>query len=347
MALTLKVKKEFAQQAKEFLLEKGWLDKSRILGSTPDRYVILALTESAKQSAISKKFPTAKFEHKSLPLLPPRIGNLKDLLRGILKEKEIDELIKSYDVVGDICILDIPKKLEKHELAIGHAIKRAYQYIKVVARKSGNRTKTLRIMPLKIITGEKRLNTIHKENGVFIKVDLLRAYFSPRASGERARIARLVKREEKVLVMFGGTAPSALAIAKSQPDCRIWTVDLNEDAHRLAAENVRINRFGHIITPLLGDVRDVLPKLNLRFDRIVMPFPEENWDYLGLALRYVEAGGIIHFLVFVREGEVEKTKERILKIAEKAGRKVKIKDVRLFGSYAPRVNRYVFDVEVK
>jgi tRNA (guanine37-N1)-methyltransferase len=347
MVKVLRLKKAFAQAAKEFLQQKGWLARGMSLGRSAQRYVLLPLNEKADESLLKKKFAPASIEYRNLKPLPPTSGNLKHLLKHIIPEKKIDELIRSYDTVGDICILDIPKALEKFELVIGHAVKRAFPNIKVVAKKDGKRTEPERVQPLKIITGEKRFITTHKEHGVIMKVDLSKVYFSPRASRERLRLAQLVKRDEKVLVMFGGVAPYALVIAKMQPNCRIWTIELNKEAHKLAEENIRINRVGHIVTAVQGDVRDVLPEIGERYDRIVMPFPEKNWEFLDSALKYAIPNAMIHFIVFVHEDGLDKTKDKIVGIAKSAGKKVIIKDWHLFGSYAPRVNRYTFDILVK
>ncbi len=347
MVKVLRLKKALAETAKQFLQEKGWLAAGMMMGRSAQRYVLLPLNEKADESSLKKKFAPASIEYRNLKQLPPMPGNLKHLLKHLIPEKKIDELIKSYDIVGDICILEIPKALEKFELVIGHSIKRAFPNIKVVAKKEGKRTETERVQPLKIITGEKRFVTTYKEHGVSMKIDLSKVYFSPRASTERLRLARLVKRDEKVLVMFSGVCPYPLVIAKFQPNCHIWAIELNPDAHKLAEDNIRINRVGHIITAIQGDVRDVLPEIAERYDRIIMPFPEENWDFLDLALKYASVNSMLHFIVFAKENELEKAKDRILEIAKGVNKKVVVKDWRLFGSYAPRVNRYTFDILVK
>lgn len=347
MVRVLRLKKAFAQSAKEFLKEKGWLAASIAVGKSAQRYVLLPLNEKADAELLKKKFAPASIEHRNLKPLPPMPGNLKHLLKHLIPEKKIDDLIRSYDVVGDICILEIPKDLEKFELTIGHSIKRAFPNIKVVTKKLGGRTEVERVMPLKIITGEKRFATTYKEHGVTMKVDLSKVYFSPRASAERLRLAQLVKRDEKVLVMFSGVCPYPLVIAKFQPNCHIWAIELNKESHKLAEENIRINRVGHIITAMQGDVRDVLPKIEERYDRIMMPFPAENWNFLELALKYAAVNSMIHFIAFVNESKLDEAKERILEIAKKANKKVIVKDWRLSGSYAPRVNRYTFDILVK
>ncbi len=347
MVRCLRLKKESAQKAKEFLMQKGWLATNISVGRSVQRYILLPLNEKADESLLVKKFAPARIDRRNLKPLPPSSGNLKDLLKHIIPEKKIDELIRSYDTVGDICILDIPKSLEKFELVIGHAIKRAFPNIKVVAKKEGKRTAIERVQPLKIITGEKRFITTYKEHGVLMKVDLSKVYFSPRASRERLRLAQLVKKNENVLVMFSGVCPYALVIAKFQPNCRVYAVELNPDAHKLAEENIRLNRVGHIVTAIQGDVRKVLPEIGERYDRIIMPFPEKNWEFLDLALKYAIPNAMIHFIVFVHEDGLEKTRDKIMDISKSAGKKVVIKDWRLFGSYAPRVNRYTFDILVK
>ncbi len=347
MVKVLRLKKELAQTAKEFLLQKGWLATGMTMGRSVQRYVLLPLNDKFDEKVLKKKFEKSSIENRNLKPLPPMPGNLKHMLQGLISEKDIEYVIKSYDTVGDICILEILPKLEKYELVIAHAIKRAFPSIKVIARKAGERGDIFRVMPLRIITGEKRLHTVYKEHGVLMNVDLAKVYFSPRASHERLRLAYLVKKNEKVLVMFGGVAPYALVIAKYQPNCRVWTVELNEDAHKLAEENIRLNRAGHIVTAILGDVTTEVPKIGERFDRIIMPFPEKAWEFLPLAVKYAAPNSTIHIVLFVKDSAIEEAKKNILNVAKKAGRDAKIAGWRLFGSYAPRTSRYTFDVLVK
>lgn len=347
MVKVLRLKKAFAQQAKEFIQQKGWLATGTSLGKSVQRYILIPLNDKANAEVLKKKFAPCSIENRNLKALPPTSGNLKHLLQHLIPEKKLDVLIRSYDTVGDICILDIPKELEKFELVIGHAIKRAFPNIKVVAKKEGKRTEIERVQPLKIITGEKRFHTVYKEHGVTMKIDLSKVYFSPRASTERLRIANIVKRNEKVLVMFSGVCPYPLVIAKFQPNCHIWAVELNKEAHKLAEENIRINRAGHIVTAIHGNVTDVVPKIGERFDRIIMPFPELNWNFLELALKYAAPNAMIHFIAFVNDSKLDEAKKQIFTIAKKADKKAIIKDWRLFGSYAPRISRYTFDILVK
>ncbi|MEM4248200.1 MAG: class I SAM-dependent methyltransferase family protein [Candidatus Nanoarchaeia archaeon] len=347
MVKTLKVKKEEGESARLFLIEKGWLDKTRIVGRTGQRYIILALTPDFKESVLKKKFPGSKIEEKNLQKLAPMPGDLKQLLKDFLPEKYLDLVVKSYDVIGDIAILEIPKSLERFELQIAHALKRANPYLKTVVRKAGKISDEFRIRPLKHLTGEKKTETTHREANVLLKVDLSKAYFSPRSSNERLRIARLVKPGEDVLVMFAGIGVYPLVITKFQQNCHIWAIEKNPDAVKFMEENIRANRAGHLVFAVKGDVKDKMPELGLVYDRIVMPFPEQAFKFLDLAFRYIKPNGTVHYYTFLHEDKIDKHIKALENTAKKLGRKIEIQNWLRTGSFAPRVWRTVFDIRVK
>lgn len=346
MVKCLKIKKEFGAAVKKFLVKKGWLDTTRIIGKTAQRYLIFPLIEKFKEKELLKKFKDASIVDRSLQKMPTQTGTLKDLLRGIIPEKYIDEVIRSYDVIGDIAIIDVPKKLQRLEKSIAWTLKRAHPHIKVVARKAGKVGDTYRIRKLEILVGEDRTETLHKEFGVEMKVDLAKAYFSPRSSGERMRIASQVKANEKVLLACAGIGAYALVIAKKQPKCKIWAVELNPDAVRYMEENIRINRVGHIITPILGDVKEVIPKLKEKFNRIIMVLPESCWKYLDLLFKVAAKGAIVHFYVFEHEDKLKDADKKIKQIAKKQNCKVKILDHIRAGTYAPKVYRWCVEFKI-
>lgn len=347
MVKTLKVKKEDAEEAKQFLLEKGWLDKSRIIGRTEQRYIIFSLNEHANEDTLKKKFSGSKIEIKNMPLLPPTPGDLKQMLKSVLPEKYLDKIVKSYDVIGDIAVLEIPKGIEKFDMQIAHALKRANPYIKTIVRKAGKIGTEFRIRPLKHLAGEKKTTALHKEHGVTLHLNLAKTYFSPRTSGERLRIAQLVKQNEDILVMFAGIGVYALVIARQQPNVHIWAIEKNPDAVEFMNGNIRINRAGHIIKPVLGDVRTEMPKLGMNFDRIVMPYPEKAFEFLDLAFEYIKPKGIIHYYTFLHEKDIEKHIEEIVKTAKKQGKDIEVRNWKRVTSYAPRVWSFVFDILVE
>ena len=120
----------------------------------------------------------------------------------------------------------------------------------------------------------------------------------------------------------------------------------NPDAVRYMEQNVRANHAGNIITPILGDVRDEMPKLDRQFDRIIMPYPDQAFSFLDIAFKHIKPQGVIHYYTFLHEKELEKHISKIEKIADSCGRKIEIQNWRRAGSYAPRTWRMVFDILV-
>ena len=273
--------------------------------------------------------------------------NLKFYLKDKLSEKELELLPTSFDVVGDILIFsEFPKELSNQEKLIGKTILEKYHHIKTILKKTKKYSGKFRTPKLKVIAGEKRKETTHKENDVFIKLDVEKVYFSGRMSSERKRIAGLVKPDESVLVMFSGAAPYPLVIAKNSECKKVYGIEINSSAHKYALENVKKNKLENTIKIFLGDVRKIMPKLNRKFDRILMPLPKCGENYLYLALKYIKKNGIVHFYDFLHEGEFGKAHEKIMKACIKSKNKCKILNTVKCGQYSPGFYRVCVDFKV-
>ena len=219
--------------------------------------------------------------------------NLKFYLKNKLSEKDLKLVPTSFDVVGDILIFsDFPRELAKKEKLIGGTILKIYPHIKTVLKKTKKYSGKFRTPKLKVIAGEKTKETMHKENNIFIKLDAEKVYFSARMSNERKRIADLVKPNESVLVMFSGSGVYCLVIAKNTNCKDVYGIEINPKAHKYALENIKKNKLEHKVKLFLGDVRKVMPKLNKKFDRILMPLPKSGGNFLGLSLKYAKNNGI-------------------------------------------------------
>ncbi|RLJ06495.1 MAG: class I SAM-dependent methyltransferase family protein, partial [Candidatus Aenigmatarchaeota archaeon] len=184
--------------------------------------------------------------------------------------------------------------MEKKGKIIAEALMQLHRNVKTVLQKLSERHGTFRLKEYRLLAGDPNTEVLHREHGFLLKLDPKKAYYSPRESTERQRVARQVKPGERVLVMFSGICPYPIAIAKRQPEVKIYAVELNPDAHRYAEENIRINGLQEKITALQGDVREICPRLG-RFDRIIMPLAKDAWKYLDLAFSCCKSGGIVHF----------------------------------------------------
>ena len=273
--------------------------------------------------------------------------NLKFYLKGKLSDKELQLVPSSFDVVGDILIFsDFPKELAKKENLIGNTILKNYRHIKTILKKTKKYSGKFRTPKLKVIAGEKRKETTYRENNILLKLDIEKVYFSPRMSSERKRIADLIKPNEYVSVMFSGSGVYPLVIAKNSECEEVYGIEVNPIANKYALENIKKNKLENKIKLFLGDVKKIMPKLNKRFDRILMPLPKGGENFLGIALGYIKKSGTIHFYDFLHEDEFYKAEEKVKQACSKWKKKCKILRVVKCGQYSPGFYRVCVDFEV-
>ena len=279
-------------------------------------------------------------------------GNLKKVLSNNLESKELKKIFRSYDIVGDIAIIRIPKSLQQKRELIAKAIIDTHNGVKSVWQQVSSVTGDYRLRRLDYILGEKKSETIYKEHNCIYKTDLRETYFSPRLSYERLRIAKLVQPEETVLNMFAGVGCYSVAIANHSKPLKVYSIDINPVAIKYLQENIRLNKGEKTIIPLLGDSKKLIEeKLQNISDRIIMPLPERSHEYLEYALLALKPdGGWIHYYDF----EYAKTKEdAIKKNIKKVSKKLnlicnfEVKFGRIVRSIGPGWYQIVLDIFIK
>ncbi|MEM2918300.1 MAG: class I SAM-dependent methyltransferase family protein [Candidatus Altiarchaeota archaeon] len=334
--LHLKVKKSEGEKTRKILIKKNALNKDKKILSK-DNFLFFPLK---KKVNISGEIVDIKAEKKE-----GRKKRIEDFLKGKISEDELKLIPRSFDLVGDIIILELNEKLKKKRKIIAEAFLNANKHAKTVLRKISKREGEFRIRKFEILAGENKTETIHKEYGSLIKIDVAKVYFSPREALERQRIASLVKENEKILVMFSGAAPFAIQIAKKQPKCSITCVDSNPKAIEYANENIRINKISDRVKNYCIDVREIQKKINEKFSRIVMPLPKGAHEFLDIAISLLEEGGILHFYHWAKEDDLFSEAENLIKEkAKKFKKNVKILDRRKVLPYAPRTWKIALDV---
>lgn len=253
--------------------------------------------------------------------------------------------IRAFDIIGDIAVIEAPTAAKGKELA--KMVLWQNKNIKSVWMKVGGHEGKLRLQKLKWISGEKRTTTIHKENGISLKLDIARVYFSPRQATERKRVYEQVKKPETILVMFSGIGPFVVSIAKNTPAAAVYGIELNKTAHKHALENAKLNKVEGKAKLFCGDVRKIIPKLRKKFDRVAMPLPKGAESFLDVAFAAAKKGAIIHFYDFEKEEDIpEAAIAKVALAATKAKRKIKILNVVKCGQLAPRAYRVCVDFKV-
>src|SRR3989344_7008807 len=116
-----------------------------------------------------------------------------------------------YDVIGNIALVKFLRGM-KITAKKGFALKflKEHKQVTTVLEKSARIKGRLRTPTTRFIAGAKTKVALYRENGCEFLLNVDTCYFSPRLASERAEIANLVKKGERVLVMFGGVGPFAI-----------------------------------------------------------------------------------------------------------------------------------------
>jgi tRNA (guanine37-N1)-methyltransferase len=277
----------------------------------------------------------------------PRL--LKEALKNILKDEELREVYSALDIIGDIAILKIPDKLLDKKHIIGEAVLNSIKHVRTVYMQSSAVKDAYRIRELECIAGIDDPITIYKEHGCRFKVNVKTTYFSPRLSTERLRIAELVRDGEIIVNMFAGIGTFSIIIAKKKR-CRVYSIDLNPEAHRYATENIRLNKVEDRVVPLLGDARAIIrDKLKGIADRVLMPLPEEAREFIDDALLALKDQGIIHYFTHLhannKQDAIVRCKDEVYKMMDNKCR-YNIDNVRVVRAVGPRFYQLVADINI-
>lgn len=275
-----------------------------------------------------------------------RPKSMDEALAGILSPEERELVVASFDLVGDIAIVEIPDLLVAKEKLIADAVMQVHNNVRVVAKKQGPMEGEYRVRKLKVISGEGRTETVYKESDAKMMLDVAKVYFSTRLSFERKRIATQVKDGEKILALFAGVGPFPLVIAKQKKNCEIVAIELNPVAVEYMKKNIALNKMKNI-TAICGDVKEIVPRDYPDWaDRILMPLPKDAEFFLGAAYAGAKNGATIHFYTFADISDPFADAERKIAAHLEKG-KYEIADKRIVRPFSPAMVQVVLDLKVK
>lgn len=267
----------------------------------------------------------------------------REYLQEFLDDEEIKKVHRSFDIIGDIAIIEVPDELAEHEARIAESLARAHKNIRGVFKKAGAVRGEMRTRELRHLWGRKNTATIHREHGCLYKVDVAKVYFSPRLAYERQRILRHARDGEVIVDFFAGVGPFSILLAKNR-DVTVYAIDANPEAYTLLKENILLNRVADRVTALLGDCRHISPR---EADRVIMNLPLHSQEFLDLAFDVVKKG-VIHFYSVSCGEDLYTSKERLFReVAEEKNRKAIILNRRVIRPYAPYKYHIVLDIAVE
>ena len=349
MVRCAKVKRAEAETARIKLVRACALDNLYIPARGRE-YVYFPIKEGGRVPS------GAKLVEKKLERRSERPKNLREALSGKLTAHEMEELVTSFDLMGDIAVVEVPDELRAKEKLIASALMAAHHNVRVVAKKISGTAGEFRIRPVLVIAGEKRTHTIYKEGSCEFELDINKTYFSPRLGTERGRLCELVKQSgqkagrregERVLVPFAGVGPFAIRIAHTVPSAEVVGIELNPDACDYFEKNVVRNKCANVRV-LKGDVSKLLPGKYVGWaDRLAMPLPKDGKQFLVNAIPCLKKGGMLHYYSFgSMEAPFAEAEKDVKEAAVKCGRKARVVFRSVVRPYSKDTEQVVVDAEI-
>ena len=302
-----------------------------------DRTAIPSINDNQDQPGC----PLAFLTNKIAPM------NLKQILRTQIPDLNPARLPGGFDRVGDIAVVGIAPEVEAREGEIGRIILALHTTtVRVVAKRNGRYGGDYRTLPLRVIAGEDRLTTVHRENGIYLHLDLAQVYFSVRSAHERARIAAQVKPGERVAVLCSGIGPFPLIIGRHSKAHEVIGIEMNPVAHDYALRNLSVNRTINTVRFLEGDVTRILPALGRAFDRILLVLPYGGEVLLPCALDALRPGGTLHFYDMQTKGCHSATLLKVAAACREKGRRLHPLQAVTCGHCGPTLHRVCLDAVI-
>lgn len=329
-----------AQKAKSWLMENNLLEYG---------YAVIKEDEALLLPINNKKI---KIQNKDWKIVErdaqkkeKKQTDLKKALAEKLPREALEKLKTSFDIIGDIAILEIDEEMIPYEKMMAEFLLDTHKNVETVLKKAGTHKGDFRTQDLQYVAGVDKRETIHKENGVRLKLKVGEVYFSGRLSTERTRIMKLVRKGERILVMFAGCGPYTCVLGKNTQAKEVIGVEWNPEGHKYATENIQLNKIKNAVS-YCGNVREVVPQLEGTFDRILMPLPKNAGDFLDVALTKAKKSTIVHMYDFLHEDDFHIAHEKIESACKTKNLRCKILNTVKCGQHAPRVYRICVDFEI-
>ncbi len=272
---------------------------------------------------------------------------LKKALENVLTEKESNELISAFDQIGEIIIVRIPDPLLSKKKIIGKTLLEGVKIVRSVFYQASAVEGDFRTRNLEILAGEDNTETEYKEFGCRFRVDVKNAFFSPRLSTERERIANLIQDGEIMTNMFAGIGMFSIMATKKKK-CTVYSLDINPIASKLCDTNIGLNKLAGEVISINGDASEIIKdQLMNKSDRTLMLLPERSDEFLKSAINTTKDGGIIHYYSHIhadKKTDARKlSEEHYLNVTPV---KSEILDSKIVRAVGPRYYQTVVDVKI-
>jgi len=368
----LKLKKTDAQYYIQFIKENFKYDSiidQRYKLEHKENYILFPLVENKKiiKNLVRTMENLISFELITREgIINPnfKYRNLEEALRGKIPLNYLNLIPGSYDVIGNIAILEFEKsdqindsKYDEFKNLVAKAVIDVNKNVISVFEKKSQIKGSYRLRDLAYLGGENNSETVHKENDCVFHLDIKSTYFSPRLVYERRRISESNIQENEVIVdMFSGVGTFSIQIAKLNP-VEIHAFDLNPAAYSFLKKNIGLNKLKGKIFPYNMNTKDMAnpsnhigKELHNNVNRIIMNLPEDSIDFIDVACFLMKkSGGILHFYQFSEKpSAIDKTIRTLKKKLNECNWTAdKMFDSKIVKSYSPKAELVVVDLYMK
>ncbi|MCK4287423.1 MAG: methyltransferase, partial [Candidatus Lokiarchaeota archaeon] len=273
----IKVKKTDAQYIIQLL--KEYFKNDSVINhkykiSYDDKYILFPVVENKDiidklKKTLNNTVSYEIFSREAISRLNYKYKSLQEALSGKIPDAYFNLIPKSYDIIGNIAILEIEKpsrignnEFSKYKNLIADAVINVNKNVQSVFEKTSKIKGNYRLREFEHLRGENKSETTHKENDCSFKLDIKHTYFSPRLVYERRRISYTRIQENEVIVdMFAGVGPFSIQIAKVNP-VKIHAFDVNPHAYKYLQENIELNKLTGEVIPYNINIRDLFKPSN-------------------------------------------------------------------------------------
>jgi tRNA wybutosine-synthesizing protein 2 len=335
-SLAIRAEKKDAEAILSRVISSGLLDKSRKVVAKG------CVVEIPIRSSITGSIADYQIVHQDEPEFYRKPLDLGHSLKGEISSKAQSLLPRGWYILGDIIIVKIHPALEPCQSKIGQALLSLYPRCRTVLRDFGIEGRLRE--PVREVIAGKGTETVHRENGVFFKLDACKVMFSAGNLQERMRMSR-VGRDEYVIDMFAGIGYFSLPMAVHSRPARIMAIELNPVAFDYLRENIRLNHVQDIVHPILGDCGELTPQGVA--DRVVMGMVQVTDRYLQKGIEALRSGGILHYHQTIPSRKYpEKAVKDVMDAAVAVGCRAKILQCIRIKKYSPGVVHTVVDAQI-
>lgn len=293
-----------------------------------------------------------------------KFKSINDVLINKISPKMLKFIPKSYDIIGNIAILEFDlidrsniEEISHFKKAVAEAVISINKAVKTVYEKKSEIKDIYRLRELNLISGIDIHETIYKENNCTFKLNVKNVYFTPRLVYERKRITSSdIKINENIFDLFAGVGTFSIQLAKIH-NVKVFSFDINPHAYNYLKENIKLNKLEGLIYPYNLDIRDLINPTNkignslkTSADRIIMNLPESSINYIDVACYLMKTqGGFIHIYQFCEKpNPIKKAINNIKKSLSRYGWSIdNIIKSKVVKAYSPKSDLIVVDLKIK